>query len=625
MTNRTELHDSINRDIKDRTKWEQRQALWYEMRHQGLRRQNKPWKNAADLHFPMADSIVERLKPFYYMQIVGMDTISSFVPMRQQDQGMTVTAERWFDYQMKERTYFLTEALTWVDHGLMAGRSAIKVYWDTEKKRAQFDAIDPMMIVVPDRTKSLQDSERIVHIMQMTLESFKSDKRFSDVDVNMLQSKRGKVGNSEERDIKVFRREGINYQADKTKIIVWEVYERKDGKISVQTFCPEAPDMDLRATMELDYNHDQYPFVDFSYEIKDKGWYSPRGVCEIVAPFESSLCKMWNDKHDAMALYNSPMFRSERDIPNAANIRHHPGQILPVGLVPVQMPSPPISWDTEIQATRQIAEQRIGMPDFGVQSMYDRGDRRTATEINAISGMMAESNDLRARVFRLSLGAVYRQTWSLFLQYNKKDLDFRYREDTGRMDADSFMGDYVIEPKGGPDSQNRALKLQQAMTRKQLFAGSPFINQAELDRSILELDDPSLVRRMFMDANMRQQHEALEEANNITIMETGFPVPVRGNERFEIRIGVLVQYLDNRMEEGMDVSEKTQQLIVQRIEQLLQAFEQVDAKAAKAMREQLAASAESLMQERQGVVSGEGGIEQESGVLPQEQAQGIVA
>jgi len=619
MTNRKDLHEVINRDIKDRTKWEQRQALWYEMRHQGLRRQNKPWPNAADLHFPMADSILERLKPFYYMQVVGMDVISSFVPMRNQDQGLTVTAERWFDYQMKERTNFLTEALTWVDHGLMSGRSTIKVYWDTEKKRVQFDAIDPMMIIVPDRTKTLQDSERIVHIMQMSIESFKADKRFEGVDVNELQSKRGKVGNSEEKDIKVFRREGINYHADKNKVIVWEVYEKKNGKVIVQTFCPEAPDMDLRPTMELDYNHNQYPFVDFSYEIKDKGWYSPRGVCEIVAPFESSLCKMWNDKHDAMTLYNSPMFRSERDIPNASNIRLKPAQILPVGLAPVQMPNPPISWDTEIQATRHIAEQRIGMPDFGVQSTYDKGDRRTATEINAISGMMAESNDLRARVFRISLGEVYRQTWKLYLQYSKKDLEFRYREDTGRIDPNAFFGEYVIEPKGGPDSQNRALKLQQAMTRKQLFAGSPFINQAELDRSILELDDPSLVRRMFMDANMRQEHEALEEANNITIMETGFPVPVKGNERFEIRIGVLIQYLDNRMSEDMDISEKTQQLIVMRIEQLLQAFEQVDPKAAKAMREQLAASAQSLSEERGGAIPSEVGSRQEAGVLPQEQ------
>ena len=69
----------------------------------------------------------------------------------------------------------------------------------------------------------------------------------------------------------------------------------------------------------------------------------------------------------------------------------------------------------------------------------------------------------------------------------------------------------------------------------------------------------------------------------------------------------------------MDISEKTQQLIVMRIEQLLQAFEQVDPKAAKAMREQLAASAQSLSEERGGAIPSEVGSRQEAGVLPQEQ------
>ena len=313
---------------------------------------------------------------------------------------------------------------------------------------------------------------------------------------------------------------------------------------------------------------------------------------------------MWNEKHDAMTLFNRPMFKTDRDIPNSSNLRLSPAQILPVGIAPVPMSQPPISWDTEINMTRVIAEQRIGMPDFGAQSMYDnKGDRRTATEINAITGVMAESNDLRARVLRLSLGDVYRQTWELYLQYNKEELEFRYREDTGQIDPEAFFGDYVIEPKGGPDSQNRGLKLQQAMQRKQLFAGSPFINQAELDRSILELDDPSLVRRMFLDPQMRQQHEALEEANNISIIETGFPVPVKGNEQFELRIGVLVQYLDNKMGDGEEVSERTQQLIVQRIQELLSAYEQVDPQGAKLLSQSLAQSAASLMQDRQAMAT----------------------
>jgi len=603
MSSRSELYDKVVRDIKDRNRWEQRQSLWYEMRHYGLRRKNKPWNNASDLHFPLADSVIERLKPFYYMQIVGMDTIASFVPMRQQDGGLTVTAERWFDYQMKERTNFLTESLTWIDNCLMSGRAVIKVYWDEKKKRAMYDSIDPMMIVVPDKTKNLQDAERIVHIMQMTTEAFAKNPMYAGVDIDLVQTKRVAI-NSNDREDKIFRREGLNNNSDKSKIIVWEVYQREGDKIKVESFCPEIPEMNLRPPMELDYNHGEFPFVDFSYEVKDKGWFSPRGVCEIVGPFEASLCKMWNEKHDAMTLFNRPMFKTDRDIPNSSNLRLSPAQILPVGIAPVPMSQPPISWDTEINMTRVIAEQRIGMPDFGAQSMYDnKGDRRTATEINAITGLMAESNDLRARVFRLSLGDVYRQTWELYLQYNKEELEFRYREDTGQIDPEAFFGDYVIEPKGGPDSQNRGLKLQQAMQRKQLFAGSPFINQAELDRSILELDDPSLVRRMFLDPQMRQQHEALEEANNISIIETGFPVPVKGNEQFELRIGVLVQYLDNKMGDGEEVSERTQQLIVQRIQELLSAYEQVDPQGAKLLSQSLAQSAASLMQDRQAMAT----------------------
>jgi|TARA_R100001530_G_scaffold32980_2_gene25911 hypothetical protein len=596
-SDRLELIDKISTDIKDRTRWEHRQSIWYEMRHHGLRRKSKPWPNASDLHFPLADSIIERLKPFYFMQISGMDVLSSFVPMRQQDSGLTVMAEQWFDYHMKEHTNFLDEALSWVDHGLMSGRSVMKVYWDEKKKSVQFDSIDPLMLLVPNSTKKLQDADRIVQVMQYTKDSFKNSPFFNEEILIELVGRKSKAANSDEKEQKVYRREGITYHSDENKIIVWEVYERDGKDITISTFCPEVPDMDLRPQMGMPYNHKLFPFVDFSYEVKDKGWYSPRGVCEITAPHEASLCKLWNDKHDAMTLYNRPLFRAEREIPNAANIRMAPAQILPIGVAPVPQPQPPISFDTEINATRLIAEQRIGMPDFGSNQLYGQGgDRRTATEVNAITGLMAETNDLRAKIFRMSLGGLYRQAWGLFLQYKSKDLMFRYMDDAYEVNADAFTGDYVIEPKGGPDSQNRMRKLQQAMTRKQLFTGSPHINQAELDRSILELDDPSLVKRMFMDSGIKQMNEQLEEANNISIIEAGFPVPVKGGEDYPTRVGVLIQYVQQKMQDGTPIDERTSALIVQRLNELLSAYEQVDASAAKQLRKAIAQAASGLLQ-----------------------------
>jgi FMN phosphatase YigB (HAD superfamily) len=56
-------HDDIMAALTARKHWEQRQATWYQMRHDGLRRRNKPWPNAADMHYPLADGIIEKLKP----------------------------------------------------------------------------------------------------------------------------------------------------------------------------------------------------------------------------------------------------------------------------------------------------------------------------------------------------------------------------------------------------------------------------------------------------------------------------------------------------------------------------------------------------------------------------------
>ena len=601
---RLHLVDKVYQDIKDRSRWEHRQTLWYEMRHHGLRRKNKPWPHASDLHFPLSDSVIERLKPFYFMQISGMDVLSSFVPMRQQDGGLTLMAEQWFDYHMKENTNFMDESLSWIDHCLMSGRAVVKVYWDSNKKQVQFDSIDPLMLLVPYSTKKIQDADRLVHVMQYTKDSFRNSPFFEEGLLTELMGRKSQATNSDEKQQVVFRREGITYHSDEDKIIVWEVYEKEGKNINISTFCPEVPDMDLRPQMGMPYNHKSFPFVDFAYEVKDKGWYSPRGVCEILAPHEASLCKLWNDKQDAMTMYNKPLFRAEREIPNSANIRMSPGQILPIGIAPVQQQQPPISFDTEINATRQIAEQRIGMPDFGSNQLYGGGsDRRTATEIQAITGLMAETNDLRAKVFRMALGRLYRQAWSLMLQYQSQDLLFRYMDDAYEVDKEAFSGDYVIEPKGGPESQNRIQKLQQATARKQLFAGSPFINQGELDRSILELDDPSLVKRMYMEPGIKEMQEQLEEANNISIMEAGFPVPVRGGEDYPTRIGVLILYIRQKMEDGVPIEPRTSALIVQRLDELLNAYAQVDSSAANALRKQISEAAAGLMQGGQEGVS----------------------
>lgn len=589
---RTALHADILNDIKRRSVWETKQVDFYRMRHNGIRRKQKPWNYAADLHFPLIDTNIEKLKPLFFQQIVGMDVVASFVPMISQIAAATTTAEQWFDYKVRERTNLTEAGLAWIDYALMSGRGVMKVTWNAVKKQVEYAAIDPIYLIVPGHTKELQDADRIVHVMPMSEAAFRrsglyrADKETLDK-MKGLEDDKSIPAATYESSAKVTR-EGITKDSKGQHVIVWEVYERQDDHSwLVSTFCPSCPEIDLRDPMRLPYDHGMAPFVDFPYEIKDSGWYSPRGVAEILAPFEAALCHTWNQKHDSMQLFNKPVFRAERDMPNSMNLRMGPGQILPNGLVPVTMPQPPISFDQEMTATRSIAEQRVANPDYGMGQVIDTTNRRTATEIQAIGAQSQQAGDLRARLFRMALAKLYKMTWELLLQYDKDDLVFRFQDSAITADINALHLQYHIEPKGGINEVNKQLLLQKAVQRKQIFANSPWINQAELDKTILELDDPSLIKRVFQDPNEKGQDEVADETKNIPALLLGATLPVKPGQNYPARIGVIMQFIQGHMGKGGGIPPQGAQALVARVNALLQADAQVDNNGAKQLAKQV--------------------------------------
>ena len=593
---RNGLHGQIEDAVDQRQPWELRQSRWYELRHHGLRRQNKPWLKASDMHWPLIDTQIEKLKPLFLQQALGMDVVASFVPMRQQLNAYTKVAEDWFNYKIREKTNFQEEILSWVDYTLMSGRAVIKCFWNPGDKKVGFDAIDPLYFLVPAYTVDLQDADWAVQVMPMSVAAYKrmarqmgwkSDKATIDK-IRGNPQEDNIPGTNVESDVKNLR-EGITYTNNPDMIIVWEVYRKTEaGKWEIYTYSPADKSIDLREPMELPYDHGQLPFIDFPYEIKDKGWFSPRGICEILAPFELSMTSMWNHKHDAMTLYNRPLFRAERELPNSINLRFQPGQILPYGVAPVTMPQPPISFDVEMNNTRAIAEQRIGTPDYGINSMVEgQSSRRTATEIKSINAQAMQSGDLRARLFRMSLGKLYRQAWSLYIQYDKQSLQYRFAEDSLSADPVALHDQYELEPKGGMDMVSRQAMVNQAIARKQLFAQSPWVDQVELDKSIMELDDPTLVKRLLRDPGQKAQDELEDEAKLIPTLLVGIPVPAKPGQNFAGRIGVIMQYLQGAQQQGQQFPPPAMNAIMQRLDSLLQGYEQVATNEARKLRKDI--------------------------------------
>jgi hypothetical protein len=172
----------------------------------------------------------------------------------------------------------------------------------------------------------------------------------------------------------------------------------------------------------------------------------------------------------------------------------------------------------------------------------------------------------------------------LLIQFDSKDLQYRFLEDSLAVDPVALHEQYQIEPRGGMDMVSRAMLLGKAVQRKELFMNSPWINQVELDKSILELDDPALIPRLVQDPNQKDKDESEDEQRTIPALLIGQIIPVKGGQNYQVRIGVIMSFLEEtRLTDGQ-ISPQGMQAIMARLDGLLTAMEEVDTNNARALR-----------------------------------------
>lgn len=633
-------YKDILTDLTDRVDWENRQAVYYRMRHQGLRRRFPPYSGAADLHFPLIDSLIERLKAFYFQQLYATATIPNFVSLKPQEDELTSGCGAWMDYRLKQRSNFERATLTTIDYMLLSGLCPQKVFWDDTAKKIRFIPRNPIHLIVPKYTVDIQDAPRIVDVLHMSVADYKRNKNF-DQDEAKIKRIKGKGGDDSGGANQLYQdkmlREGLTVAASDDEIVLWEVYTRESDCIKVQTFSPLMPNEgeEVRDDFKLPYDQGEfkdknvYPFSVYQMEIKDEGMYAPRGIAEINAAFETSLCKMWNQKHDWMDYFNRPTYSQERDMGNPSNWKQQPGQILPPGIVPNPSVAPPMSFDEEMQGTRALSEYRTNIPDLstGQQHLAGRQGAKgdvTATQINAIVGMSGLADDMRVRVFRMGEGQSLKMAWSLYLQFDKDSLDYVVGDSVSKIDKQALHGEYLISPNGSADSWNKGLQMQKAAARKQMFTGDPSVEQGELTKTCLELDDPGLVKRLYVDPKLKQQDEAEQQSVEILLMLGNFGAPVHPGDDDKVHLQTVGQFGQKRMEEGQPVTAIQAQLLFQHITGHLQALQTKKDKAfgqfQKMMRPMLEVLQQMAQQPPQNVIAGPGAMP--AGQPEQTQPQG---
>ena len=284
-----ELLKSIQGDIDSRKAWANKQPVWYQIRRDGLRRINKPWPGAADLHYPLVDTVIDKLKPFYVNQIFATERIADFVSEDPQDTGDVVAVSWWFDYKLKHESNLEDAIFIAVDAMLVYGRVIVKAFWSSESKSISYDPVEPLYIICPEETVDIRYAERVVHVQHLTPWQYKHGpmSKHYDQSESFIKSITGRQDDGyDEANMAHLRRsaEGITHSNSGDCIVLWEVYERQPNlTYRVHTISPYRPKEDVRPPFTLPnkrYLEDQppsTPFVSFTVEKVGKSWYSPRG------------------------------------------------------------------------------------------------------------------------------------------------------------------------------------------------------------------------------------------------------------------------------------------------------------------------------------------------------------
>lgn len=557
------LHEQILQDLKDRSDWEKKAAVSYKLRNGGIPRGRLPYPNGPDLRFPLIDSSIGKDKPFYAQQLYATDTVASFVAKKFQQAELTTAVAAWFDYKVKQESNFEREAICAIDTLLQDGGCPVKIFWNTRKKRLEFDACDRLHVIVPKATEELHDADRLTHVLHLSESQYRRNPLYRK-DEDFIKKIKGKGGGHQTGDDnyklqEVARREGLTCGQNDDQIVLWEIYTRNEtnDEITVKTRSPLAFDEEVRPDFLLPYSEGVFkegwfPFVNWRREIKEKGYYSSRGKAETLAPFQQILCKNWNYIAEHMDYFARPTFRhdpqAQSPIGSTSNIDTSPGAILPPGLIPNNPPQLPSSLYQDMQMTREMAEYLEQSPDFGI--MNQQGGKRTATEISAIAGQSGQGSDLRARIFRLDLGDTYRMAWALLLQYGKETLSYVLDNEAAEVPQEAIHDCYEVAPNGSADSWNRGAQFAKAMERFKLLQNNPYIRQDQLTKDLLASDEPGKIKALFQEPQHAQASEMEEQNMELLLMDKRFAAIVDPADDDKAHLQAIAQWFPTRVQEG---------------------------------------------------------------------------
>ena len=402
-------------------------------------------------------------------------------------------------------------------------------------------------IILPDDTEDIADARRITHRFFVTLNDLRIKERrdvYKNVDEveTFLVNKRNQEEEDDPASVDKSNREEIQPSKGENAVIeIWEQYYWHDldgDGIEEKVVDVVHPDSGvvLKSPKLLPYDHGQWPFVQRQTELYDRGFWSPRGVPEKIRAFQDETNDQHNAKLDRMLIANSPMFfaRMGKGI-TGESMRFTPGGVVFVknigDIVPVQVPNLDFSFERAENIERANAEEYAGAVDFGITSLANPGERRTATEVSLVESTIEKAFSLDAIIYQIGSLQLFKQIWALWNQYGPSEVEIRVLgiDDPVKITREEIQGEFEMSVKGNAFNSSRVLQKQLAERRFALLGGDAtgMVNRFELMKDLISKDDPKLVNLILNSgASVQRDQQERQALENLMIIN-GDQIDVR--------------------------------------------------------------------------------------------------
>ena len=358
-------------------------------------------------------------------------------------------------------------------------------------------------------------------------------------------------------DITKDKREGIERLKKTSELVrLWECYcwyDINGDGIKEKCVVTMAPDFDVVfRKITLPFYSGKFPFVKFFYELTDDRWFSHRGLPEIIEDIVKEIDIQHMQKIDSQTMRNAPMFIFRAGQVNPNVVQFIFGQGIGVGgLAPLDDVIKPFaatntnaefSYEREQQMLETKIEELTGQVDFTLQSMINKREPRTASEVNLQQQNANLVFSLDATMLRNSFEDLFNWCWELWCQYGDDEYEFRYfGRDVGKegesikLSKEEAQGKYKITVRGNDQNTNPQLRIQKAQTILQGMVNPLVLQMGVVNpiniyngfkRFYQELDVPNweelITDPKQAQQQQAQQQQAAEERKNLDNIKTKF-------------------------------------------------------------------------------------------------------